>query len=222
MRPLADLQQLLHYEFTNCELLRCALTHRSLGSSNYERLEFLGDAVLDLIIAQELYERYPDASEGELSRMRSTLVNRDTLANIARQLQLSQYLLVSAGEARSGGLNRESILSDCLEAIIGALYLDSNLTEATQRVVHWYDTCYSDLSQVKLEKDAKSQLQEILQAKQLPLPNYQTRTSGEAHAQTFHVTCHVEGYAFTGFGESTSQRKAQQLAAQHFLEQLHD
>ena len=184
MYALTALAQRLGYSFKNPQLLESALTHRSVGVDNNERLEFLGDAVLGFIIAHELYRRHPHAHEGDLSRLRASLVNGDILAQMAIDLGVSDYLKLGVGERKSGGKKRCSILSDALEAIVGAIYMDSDMTTCRDCVLHWYGETIDDLSQLTPIKDAKSELQEWLQARKLPLPDYQAAITGEPHAQT--------------------------------------
>lgn len=222
MSEIEKLQQRLDYQFRDVTLLENAVTHRSTGGFNNERLEFLGDAVLSHIMAEELYRRHPKAREGELSRMRSSLVRGDRLTELARCLDLSSSLRLGVGEQRSGGQHRHSILADAFEAIIGAVYLDGGMEVCRRCVLRWYGEGIESLSEVTPEKDAKSILQEWLQAHKLPLPAYEATVTGEAHAQTFNVTCRVEGLDHVTEGTSTNRRKAEQEAAQHFLELLND
>ena len=202
----------LAYEFSDPTLLNSALTHRSAGSENNERLEFLGDAVLGYVIADELYQRFPEADEGELSRRRASLVKGDTLADIARSLELGDYLHLGPGELKSGGFRRDSILADALEAIIGAICLDSDVGQARTVVGRLFgDHLVSLISKAPL-KDPKTRLQEYLQARKLPLPDYQVlQAEGEQHAQTFTVSCEVGDTVVQGVG--ASRRKAEQAAA---------
>jgi len=220
MTKLAQLMARLGYQFKKEELLKSALTHRSAGSGNNERLEFLGDAILGFIITSELYQRHPNAPEGDLSRLRAFLVNGEILASMATDLGVSEGLCLGLGEKKSGGKKRRSILADALEAIVGAIFIDGGMSVCRQCVLDWYGERVDDLAKLTPVKDAKSRLQEWLQGRRLPLPNYKVAISGEAHAQTFTVTCCVEGlpYSTTGVGES--RRKAEQVAAERFLEKL--
>lgn len=222
MSTLESLSQRLGYQFKNSALLECALTHRSVPEKNNERLEFLGDSVLNFMIANELFLRHPHANEGELSRMRSILVNGEMLAQFAVDLDLSEGLRLGVGEMKSGGRYRSSILADALEAVIGAIYLDAGLEACRNCVLKWYGERFEDLSTLTAVKDAKSKLQEWLQARKLPLPEYGVEISGAAHAQTFRVKCQVKGFAFVAEGSSTNRRKAEQEAAQRFLEILNE
>jgi len=172
---LDKLQERLGYQFSDVSLLENALTHRSMAGLNNERLEFLGDAVLSHIVAEELYRRYPKAREGELSRMRSSLVKGDRIVELAKSLNLSSYLRLGIGEQKSGGQHRQSILADAFEAIIGAVYLDGGIEACRSSVLRWYGEGIESLSRVTPEKDAKSALQEWLQAS-LPSNGYHTHT----------------------------------------------
>ena|SRR3989338_2928651 len=211
----------LNYNFKNESLLKLALTHRSKqNTDNNERLEFLGDSVLSLIISTELFSRYPDAKEGELSRIRAALVKGETIAKLALLLGISDHLQLGAGEIKSGGRHRESILAGTLEAIIGAIYCDSNFETTKVCVLHWYGDLITDIESHTDIKDAKTELQEYLQARQMQLPTYDCKMTGESHAQHFLVTCTVEGLSIKAIGESTSRRKAEQIAAKTYLEKL--
>lgn len=212
----------LGHSFKDQELLKHALSHRSAGSYNNERLEFLGDSVLGFIITQELYQRYPDAKEGELSRMRASLVNGDALAKMAINLGVNECLRLGVGERKSGGTTRHSILADAFEAIVGAIYIDSNLATCRHCVLAWYREWATDLSALTPVKDAKSQLQEWLQARKFPLPKYKVEISGEAHAQVFTVTCCVKGLSYVTEGIGSTRRSAEQVAAERFLELLNE
>ena len=221
-RPRELLEKHLGYRFQDAQLLQQALTHRSAGSRNNERLEFLGDAVLGSVIAAELYRRYPQAREGKLSRLRSTLVRRESLAGIAQDLQLGHYLQLGAGERRSGGHARDSILSDALEAIFGAIYLDSGFATARDCILALFSERLQLVSGVTTLKDAKTRLQEYLQAQRKPLPVYAVvQISGEAHDQFFRVSCSVAGLDIEpGRGSGGSRRLAEQAAAEDLLARL--
>ncbi len=208
----------LGYTFNNPDLLVMALTHRSRGVNHNERLEFLGDSIVNFVIAEALFNQFSTASEGELSRWRASLVNREALADLARDLNLGEHLLLGAGELRSGGQHRESILSCAMEAIIGAIYLDGGFNAAQKRIMHWYQEKLSKLLSAAEHKDPKTVLQEFLQAQRLPLPVYSVdKIMGEAHQQTFYVKCQIEGVTQTSFGQGTSRRRAEQDAAQSML-----
>lgn len=208
-----DLSQKLKYQFKQAKLLKIALTHRSKGGEHNERLEFLGDAVVNFVIAEILYQQFPTATEGELSRFRASLVNRDTLAELAKDFELGQHLLLGPGELRSGGSERQSILSCAMEAIIGAVYLDGGYEAAREKIQAWYSPLLASLSNAASHKDPKTLLQEYLQSCRLPLPVYTVDAiEGEAHQQLFTVSCQVEGKQKT-YGKGTSRRRAEQDAA---------
>ncbi|WP_423062841.1 ribonuclease III [Candidiatus Paracoxiella cheracis] len=222
MTRLDQLMARLGHHFNQPKLLENALTHRSVGSDNNERLEFLGDAILGFIITSELYQRHPNAPEGDLSRMRASLVNGEILASMATDLGVSEGLHLGLGERKSGGKKRRSILADALEAIVGAIFMDGGMQACRRCVLDWYGERVDDLSKLTPVKDAKSQLQEWLQARKFPLPSYKVEISGEAHAQTFTVTCRVEGLPHATTGVGKSRRKAEQAAAERFLEKLNE
>lgn len=223
MRQLhGTLERLLDYTFADQVLLEQALTHRSAGSRNNERLEFLGDAILGSVVAAELYRRYPGAKEGELSRLRANLVRRESLAEIAQQLDLGQHLTLGAGERKSGGHRRDSILSDTVEALLGAIFLESGFAVCQRCILRLFSARLDALSDVASLKDAKTRLQEYLQSHHLPLPEYTVQeVSGEAHAQFFKVECSVDGVALSaGKGQGSSRRQAEQNAAADLLARL--
>lgn len=218
--PLSALCRKLDYRFTKAGLLEDALTHRSAGGANYERLEFLGDAVLNFVIAAELYERYPQATEGDLSRLRASLVRGETLAQIAQSLQLGACLTLGYGEIKSGGQQRESTLADALEAVIGAIYLDGGLEACRKVLQSLYQARLREMPEAVTLKDPKTRLQEYLQSRKMPPPQYSVvQVSGEAHAQTFKIECSMPGLQPTQ-GVGSSRRKAEQDAAQKALELL--
>ncbi|MDO4697404.1 MAG: ribonuclease III [Pasteurellaceae bacterium] len=218
---LERLQKKLGYQFTHLDYLKQALTHRSAATHNNERLEFLGDSILNFAIGKALYEKFPKANEGELSRMRAALVKEQTLAIVARQFELGEYLKLGAGELKSGGYRRESILSDCVEAIIAAIYLDSGIEQAKLHVYRWYEQLLNEMKPGEAQKDPKTRLQEFLQSRKLPLPTYEViDIKGEAHNQTFKVSCKVEKVEQLFIGTGTSRRKAEQQAAQQVIEKL--
>jgi ribonuclease-3 len=220
-RDLSRLSRALGYTFVNESLLLEALTHRSVGARNNERLEFLGDSILSFVVTAELYARFPHCDEGELSRYRARLVKGDTLAVVARHLQLGDYLRLGPGEMKSGGFDRDSILANAVEAIIGAIYLDSNLENAQTFTLSMLREQLDTITTAGGIKDPKTQLQEILQARRLPLPVYEViDVTGEAHAQTFTVVCRVQGLEPPTVGSGPNRRKAEQLAAQKALQSL--
>jgi ribonuclease III len=213
------LQKQLGYQFVQPQLCQQALTHRSVNSkSNYERLEFMGDALLGVVIACYLYERFPGESEGRLTRLRSSLVRQDSLALVAKDLKLGEHLILGSGEMKSGGHRRESILADAVEALIGAIYLDSaDLNVVRDVVLRWYAPYLDTLESKDTLKDPKTRLQEFLQGQHLPLPEYTlTGAQGEAHNQTFTVECRVKGASVT-IGHGQSRRYAEQSAASQLL-----
>jgi len=221
MPELEALERTLGYTFSERPLLEMALTHRSVGRHNNERLEFLGDSILSLVISKELFTRFPEADEGRLSRLRAALVKGDTLAEIARGLELGSYLQLGSGELKSGGFRRESILADALEAIIGAIYLDAGIEAAERLILRLFAPRLEQARTLRTLKDPKTRLQEWLQARRLPLPDYTVvSTGGQAHAQTFTVACRVEGIADTVRGSGGSRRKAEQAAASAALKRL--
>lgn len=218
------LSRQLGHAFADPQLLDDALTHRSAQTRHNERLEFLGDAVLGFLVAEALWRRFPQATEGELSRLRARLVNRESLAGVAQALDLGQYLRLGAGELRSGGHARESILADAVEAVLAALYLDGGLEVARGVVDQLLGKRIAALSPADQGKDAKTRLQEWLQGRRLALPVYEVlETSGEDHAQTFVVRCAVEALGRSSTAAGPNRRKAEQLAAERLLETLdHD
>lgn len=211
----------LGYRFEDPGLLDAAVTHRSAGSGNNERLEFLGDAVLGHVIAEWLYTSCPNASEGQLSRLRATLVKRETLAEIARGLELGEYLRLGSGELKSGGFRRDSILADALEAVLGGILLDSGFETCRACIHRLFAGRLDTLSAVDELKDPKTRLQEYLQSRKLALPVYaMTRISGKAHHQQFVVECRIDALEAVATGSGGSRRKAEQSAADSMLEQL--
>jgi ribonuclease-3 len=219
--PLDVLSERLGYSFQDITLLEMALTHRSLGVINNERLEFLGDAVLNFCIGEKLFHEYPNLTEGGLSRLRSNLVNGETLAKIAQELRIYDYLRLGVGEMKSGGVQRKSILANTMEAIIGAIYLDSGIGICQQRVLSWFTEQFVLLMSEGVRKDPKTQLQEHLQANKMPLPHYTLLTvDGREHSQVFKVQCRVAGLRQVAIGVGSSRRRAEQDAAQRFLDLL--
>ena len=218
---LGKLQKTLGYEFKNCDLLKQALTHRSAAGEHNERLEFLGDAILGVVIAEVLFRQFPKHNEGELSRMRATLVRGQTLAEIAKKFELGDVITLGPGEMKSGGHRRESILADAVEALIGAVFLDSGIDTAKALLLDWYRVRLEKISPVAL-KDPKTRLQEFLQGRSLPLPEYLVeKIVGQAHNQTFTITCTIEGKELVR-GQGTSRRKAEQAAAERIIQSLQD
>lgn len=221
MTDYSGLYKSLGYEFDDPSLLRLALSHRSSGRSNNERLEFLGDSILGFIIAEQLFNELPTAREGELSRLRAGLVQKSTLADIARELEVGSYLILGQGEKKSGGPRRESILADSLEAIISAIYQDAGLDVCRRVVISWFRTRLDSLEKETVQKDAKTRLQEYLQARKMRLPVYDVEeVIGKDHEQTFHVLCRIEALQLNISGMGGSRREAEQQAAEEALQAL--
>ena len=212
------------YQFSDSRLIEQALTHRSAGGKNNERFEYLGDAVLGFVVADVLFQHFPDATEGELSRLRSSLVKRDTLADIAREYSLGDYLTLGSGELRSGGHARSSILADSLEAIFAAIYLDGGYQQVREIILSIFSERFNNLSLNDQQKDPKTRLQELLQSRKLSLPSYEvTEIKGDPHEQVFHVICVIDELGQKIMGAGSSRRKAEQDAAAHMLSVLdHD
>ncbi|MGM0633864.1 MAG: ribonuclease III [Pseudomonadota bacterium] len=215
-KALTALQRRLGYTFSDSSLLQLALTHRSAGANHNERLEFLGDAVLGLCTADMLYRSLPGESEGTLSRQRAALVNRDTLSTLAIRLGLGELLVLGAGERKSGGRQRPSILCDAMEAVLGAIFIDGGLEACQASVERLFDPLGTSQ-----QKDAKTRLQEIMQSRALPLPHYETvDVIGEEHSQVFIVTCRVPPLSEPTKGRGPSRRVAEQDAAARILQKL--
>ena len=207
------------HRFAKLELLRRALTHRSHGAANNERLEFLGDSVVNCAVALELYHKFPQLTEGELSRLRANLVNQQSLAGVAREFDFGGEILLGEGEAKSGGARRPSILADAVEAVIGAAFLDAGF-EAAQRVVRvLLGGAIDAIDPTTSGKDPKTLLQEFLQGRRMALPQYAVvATHGEAHEQVFEVECLVPELSIRSLGAGTSRRSAEQDAARQAYE----
>jgi len=215
------LEKTLHYRFQNPELFQQALTHRSATNRNNERLEFLGDAVLDFVVSEAVYIARPDATEGDLSKLRASLVKDETLAQIALELELGEHLVLGSGERKTGGHRRESILADALEAIFGAIFLDSGFNAAKDAINNVFESRYLELPDVGDLRDPKTRLQEWLQARKMALPDYDlVEVSGKDHKQKFSVTCTVVDRGVVTDGTSTTRRKAEQKAARKMIELL--
>lgn len=218
---LEQLQQRLEYEFRDQVHLLLALTHRSCGSHNNERLEFLGDAVLGLIMADFLSLKFPEVREGELSRMRSHMVCAESLAKVAKQLELGPDLLLGPGEMKSGAHRRDSILGDTVEALIGAVYMDTGFQEATDCVLRWFKPLLDSAEQIRPTKDPKTTLQEFLQQRGQPLPEYNViEAGGEPHRRLYTVSCKIDSLDQEYTATATSRRKAEQLVAEQFLDAM--
>lgn len=244
IESLSRLVRRLGYEFNNPQLLQVALTHRSFSgqsgserssdvkgsnvktsytNGNYERLEFLGDSIVNFVIADALYHQFPNASEGQLSRLRAKLVQGKALAEISREFDLGNYLQMGTGELKSGGFRRDSILADVFEAIVGAIYEDSGFDTCRERILYWYQSRLGKLSLDDTGKDPKSVLQEFLQSRKIPLPEYKViDIVGLSHDQVFTVLCSIEYGELVSQGQGVSRRKAEQIAAKDMMVKLLD
>lgn len=213
--------KVIDYIFNDVALLDSALTHRSAATNNNERLEFLGDSVLSLVISTELYKRFQDIDEGVLSRLRASLVKGETLAELAKEINLGEYIQLGSGELKSGGFRRASILADAFEAVIGAIYLDGGIQAATKFIHSQYEIRLNSVNPNEVNKDPKTRLQEYLQARSLPVPVYTVLSiEGESHQQTFTVKGQVEVIDQEIQGSGKSRRFAEQQVAQKILELL--
>jgi len=211
----------LGYSFKDRDLLKAALTHRSVKAANNERLEFLGDSIVNFIIAEVLYSHYAHSKEGELTRYRSLLVKGETLAALAKELEIGQYLLLGTGELKTGGRNRESILADSLEAVIAGIYHDGGMDICRQCVLSWYGSRIEQLSEIRNSQDPKTQLQEFLQSRGQGLPIYTVVVvRGKAHEQIFVVSCKIKTLDKLIQAEGSSRRRAEQQAAAMMLREL--
>ncbi|GEK72355.1 MULTISPECIES: ribonuclease III [Halomonas] len=218
---LTQFSRRIGHDFAQPDLLELALTHRSYGGRNNERLEFLGDSIVNFVIAEDLFQRFPQAREGQLSRLRARLVKGQTLAELAREMEFGGHLRLGSGEMKSGGHRRDSILADAVEAVIGAIYLDAGMETARARVLAWYAERLEAINLQDTQKDPKTRLQEFLQSRQSALPRYEViSVEGEAHAQTFTVECHVEMLEEHTRGIGSSRRHAEQQAAEMALSRL--
>lgn len=217
----ASLLKALGRDFADPGLLELALTHRSAGGRNNERLEFLGDALINACVAEALYLRHPDLEEGDLSRLRASLVNQEALAEVARELDLGSQLTLGPGELKSGGFRRASILADALEGVVGAVFLDAGFAAAREVTLRLLESRLAAPLSTEDLKDAKTRLQEVLQARELPLPVYAVESvRGEPHRQTFRVSCSVEPLQVRTEGEAGSRRAAEQEAARNALQEI--
>lgn len=213
-----ELSRKLGYKFNDPKLLKIALTHRSSSDENNERLEFLGDAIVNFVIADALFEQFPRSQEGDMSRWRASLINRDTLGEIARGFDMGRYMILGPGELKSGGGERLSIISCAMESVIGSIYIDGGFDIVRECILRWYAPLLSSLTNARSLKDPKTQLQEYLQSQHLSLPVYTVDTvEGEAHQQTFCVSCVVESLNQKVVGKGTSRRRAEQDAAETML-----
>ena len=220
-KALTDLTRALGYSFDDPSLLDEALTHRSFAARNNERLEFLGDGILNFVIADELFRRYADVQEGDLSRLRASLVNKESLAVIANHLKLGDVIKLGSGELKSGGFRRPSILADAVESILGAVYLDGGFEPCRELIIRLYHDKLSSPADLQQLKDPKTRLQELLQSRRVPLPVYEvTEVRGRAHSQVFQVRCSIESLSITVEGEGRSRRKAEQVAAEKAIAEV--
>lgn len=212
------LEQLLNYQFQNAGLLKEALTHRSANSKNNERLEFLGDSILNFVIAEELFRLYPKSPEGDLSRLRANLVSKDGLFEISKILKFGEHLILGSGELKSGGYRRNSILADTVEAVIAAVYLDSDFERCRKLILFLYSDLIKNIPDVDDLKDPKTRLQEVLQSRKLPLPKYTiVDVTGQAHNQQFTVDCEIPELGLKTRGQASNRRKAEQLSAEKII-----
>ena len=218
---MEKLQKNIDYHFSDAALLKQALTHRSVNKNNNERLEFLGDSILGCVISHELYHRFPLVDEGQLSRLRSSLVRGQTLAKLAKTLNLSETLVLGQGELKSGGFRRESIQADAFEAILGAIFLDSDYVTVSAVILKLYDELLSDASPDDSLKDFKTQLQELLQKKGHSLPIYELiKTKGQDHNAVFYVSCHIKEFNLSVEENAKSIKRAEQACAESILVSL--
>jgi len=216
------LEKTLDYQFNDVRLLEQSLTHRSASGDNNERLEFLGDAVLDFVISEVVFRKHSLAPEGDLSRLRASLVKDATLAEIAADFGLGEHLILGSGERKTGGHRRDSILADALEAIFGAVYLDAGFEAASKVIERTFGDRLQEFPAVEELRDPKTRLQEWLQARQMGLPNYElVQVTGQAHRQMFEVSCGINGMEATTRGSGTTRRNAEQQAAGDMLVELH-
>ncbi|MEX0385807.1 ribonuclease III [Spiribacter onubensis] len=221
MNDLQRLAERIQWDFDEPTLLQQSVTHRSSDGPNNERLEFLGDAILNFVIASEIFERRPDLREGELSRLRAALVNKNALAEIARDIALGPHIVLGSGELKTGGRRRDSILADALEAVIGAVYLDGGYEAGRDLVLRLFSVHLARLPDMEALKDPKTRLQEYLQARHLELPHYDVEhVSGRAHEQTFRVLCNCESLQLAGQGVAGNRRQAEQAAADDLLSKI--
>ncbi len=217
-QAIARLSKKLGYTFKEPKLLIQALTHRSAKGAHNERLEFLGDSILGFVIAQRLFEQFPNNDEGDLTRMRSSLVKGVTLAEVARDFTLGEHLVLGPGELKSGGFRRESILEDAIEAIIGAVFLDADINACQTLILQWFATRLAAIKPGNEQKDPKTRLQEYLQSRKIELPTYSViHTTGQSHNQEFTVSCTTTVLKESVTTKGTSRRKAEQAAAEQVL-----
>ena len=221
MKNLNLLQIELGYHFSDIQLLELALTHRSFSSNNNERLEFLGDSLINQVVAEHVYRKFPKITEGPLSRIRAALVRRESLAELAINLKIGEYLFLGIGECKNGGRNRKSILADAVEAVVGAIYIDGGFEIAREVILALYKAKFSAISEDLAEKDFKTKIKEYTEAKGLELPIYELESvSGDSHQPIYHVVCRINGSHWVGRGSAHSPQEAEQIAASSVLSAL--
>ena len=220
-RQIEQIEKILNYHFNDNSLLELVLTHRSFQGKNNERLEFLGDSILNFIIAEFLFQKFTLLPEGDLSRLRSQLVKSATLSEIGILLKLGDYLILGEGELKSSGWRRPSILADSVEAIIGAIFIDGGISAASDLILRWFKDRIDAINPDNIQKDSKSVLQELLQAKKIALPEYNiVSIEGEDHCQHFRVSCSIPTLGLSIEGDGSSRKIAEQCAAEDMLEKL--
>ena len=221
MKNLNLLQIELGYNFSDIQLLELALTHRSFSSKNNERLEFLGDSLINHVVAEHVYRKFPNITEGPLSRIRAALVRRESLAELAINLKIGKYLFLGIGECKNGGRNRKSILADAVEAVVGAIYIDGGFEIAREVILVLYTAKFSAMSEDLAEKDFKTKIKEYAEAKGLELPIYELESvSEDADQPIYHVVCRINGSDRVGRGSAHSPQEAEQIAASLVLSAL--
>ena len=221
MKNLNHLQIELGYHFSDIQLLELALTHRSFSSNNNERLEFLGDSLINHVVAEYVYRKFPKITEGPLSRIRAALVRRESLAELAINLKIGEYLFLGIGECKNGGRNRKSILADAVEAVVGAIYIDGGFEIAREVILVLYKAKFLAMSEDLAEKDSKTKIKEYTEAKGLELPIYELESvSGDADQPIYHVVCRINGSDWVGRGSAYSPQEAEQIAASLVLSAL--
>ncbi len=218
---IRQLSDLFKYQFNDVSLLELALSHRSYQHNNNERLEFLGDSILNFTIAESLYQKFKTLPEGDLSRLRASLVKAESLAEVAKSIKLGDFILLGEGELKSAGWRRPSILADTFEAIIGAIYLDGGFEEARKFILNFFQTQIESIDPKRIVKDAKTTLQELLQSRKLMIPEYKViKIEGEAHNQVFFVQCEISQLRLQTEGSGTSRKLAEQEAAMVAIEEV--
>ena len=218
---MKEIQDKIKYNFKKTELIELALTHRSASKKNNEKLEFLGDSILQTIISSSLYENNPNMSEGQLTQARAKLVCKESLAEIGKELKLNEYVILGSCEIKNGGIHKKSILANTLEAIIGAIYLDSDFNQTKDIVIDLYGNKINEINEKEIYKDAKTKLQEIMQEQKIKLPEYKLiKKDGMDHETTFTVSCCIPQKSIESIASSASIKQAEQIAANKILEQI--